>query len=343
MIVFDAPVAPEDQTAFVRRVPVPSNLRLSQMFPTVVKSTNKVNFSEITKTNRTARFRAFDGRIHVADRDGASERVINMPALSDSRSTGEYERLQIEAARLGGTSTEPMVNAIYDDSQDLTSYVHNRMELAVGDVLTDGVLTIDDDGYKAETDYGLAAENKPTAATLWTADGAEALTDLIAWCDAYEAVNGFRPGSVLTSRKMVRLVNQNKEVIDAVAGSQTGKTRVSLADAAGTFENEGVPTDWVTYETQLDVDGTSTRVIPDDRVILLPPNLGDLLEIRYGLTATGLELVGDSRASTSFQDAAGIVGVVIKEGPPFRQFTFVDAVGMPVIKDVKKLFVGKAA
>lgn len=343
MLVFDAPVAPEDQTTFVRRVPLPANLSLSQKFPTVVKPTNKVNFAEITKTNRTASFRAFDGRISVADRDGASERSIALPALSTSRSTGEFERLQLEAARLGGTSREPMVDAIYDDSQDLTSYVHNRMELAIGDLLTDGVLTIDDDGYKQTVDYGVATGNKPTASTLWTAAGATSLTDLIAWCDAYEAVNGFRPGSVLTSRKMVRLFNQNKEVIDAVAGAQTGKTRVSLAEAATALDNEGVPTQWETYETQLDVDGMSTRVLPDDRIVLLPPNPADLLEIRYGLSATGLELVNDSRSSMSFQDAAGIVGVVIKEGPPFRQFVFVDAVGMPVVKDAKKLFVAKGA
>lgn len=343
MIVFDAPVSPEDQTAFVRRVPLQSNLTLSQKFPTVVKQTNKVRFSEITKTNRTARFRAFDGRIHVADRDGASDKEISMPALSDSRSTGEYERLQIEAARLGGTNVVPMVNAIYDDSEDLTRYVQNRMELAIGDVLTDGKLTINDDGYKAETDYGLPAAHRPTAATLWTGAGALAFSDLIGWCDAYEEANGFRPGSVLTSRRMVRLFNQNKEVIDAVAGAQTGKTRVSLAEAATTLDNEGVPSLWETYETRLDVDGTSTRVVADDRVILLPPNPEDLLEIRYGLSATALELVGDSRSSLGFEEAAGIVGVVVKEGPPFRQFTFVDAVGMPVLKDVKKLFVAKAA
>ena len=37
---------------------------------------------------------------------------------------------------------------------------------------------------------------------------------------------------------------------------------------------------------------------------------------------------------------AGIVGLAIKEGPPFRQFTYVDAVGMPLLMGPKSLVVG---
>jgi hypothetical protein len=41
----------------------------------------------------------------------------------------------------------------------------------------------------------------------------------------------------------------------------------------------------------------------------------------------------------SFADAPGIVGVVEKVGPPYRQFTFVDAVAMPILAQPKRLFV----
>jgi hypothetical protein len=37
------------------------------------------------------------------------------------------------------------------------------------------------------------------------------------------------------------------------------------------------------------------------------------------------------------------VGVVVKEGPPFRQFTFVDAVAMPVLNNPKLLMVADVA
>ena len=344
MIVFDAPVAPDASTAFVREVPVPSELKLLAMFPPVTVTDNEVDFGEITRTNRTARYRSFDGRIHVADRDGAGNKRIKMAPFSDSLNMGEYERLQLEFARTGGTRTEALANAIYDDAALLTRYMQNRMELAIGDVLTDGIFN---PGLASEfggvADFGVAAGNKPTAAVLWTYSDALVLDDLIAWCDAYEAANGVRPGGVLTSRRVMRAVNKNPQLINAAKGAQTGVSRISLADAYGVFDDEGIPTNWQTYETQLDVDGVATRAIPDDRFILLPPDPQDMLEFRMGLSATALELVNSSQSDMSFEEAPGIVGVVEKVGPPYRQFTFVDAVGLPVLKDARKLFVADVA
>jgi hypothetical protein len=46
----------------------------------------------------------------------------------------------------------------------------------------------------------------------------------------------------------------------------------------------------------------------------------------------------------SFEQAPGIVGVVDKaDAPPYRQMTFVDAVGMPVIANPYALFVATVA
>jgi hypothetical protein len=54
-----------------------------------------------------------------------------------------------------------------------------------------------------------------------------------------------------------------------------------------------------------------------------------------GVTATALELVNSNESDLSFEDAPGIVGVVEKVGPPYRQFTFVDACGMPVLDSAR--------
>jgi hypothetical protein len=338
-IIYDAPVSPVDLTTFVRRVPLPNTLMLSSIFPTVLKRSSKVNFSEITKTNRTARFRAPDGRIHVADRDGYSDKSISMIPISDSRNKGEYERLQEEMARLGGTRTEALSTAIYDDGQDLTLYAQNRIEQALGDVLVDGVFA-PAELSGVSIDYGVPGANLITVGTSWaTSATADGLSDLIAACDLYEAANGFRPGGVLASRAAQRQLVTQTKVINAARGAQTGVTRVSLADLTGIFDNEGVPTNWFTVETQLDIDGVSTRVLPADKVILIPPNPEDLLEFQLGVSATALELVNSSEADFTFEDAPGLVGVVIKEGPPFRQFTFVDGIGLPVLKDARKLMV----
>jgi hypothetical protein len=213
------------------------------------------------------------------------------------------------------------------------------MELAIADLLVDGVLTVSENGFNAVYDYGVAGGNKPTAGTVWSTHAtATALTDLITWADAYEAVNGERPSKAIASRSVLRHLQQNTELINAVKGAQTGVTRVSLEDARNVFENEGLPTEWIVDETNLDVDGSTTRVWPVDKIAFLPANPGDVLEVRYGLSATALELVNSNEVDMSFEDAPGIVGVVEKQGPPYREFTYVDALGMPIVKDAKKVF-----
>lgn len=342
-IFYDAPVAPDALTAFVREVPIPSSLGLSQLFPTVLSSSNKFDWSEVLRTNRTARFRSFDGRIHVSDRDGGSDKQVNFLPLSDSLNQGEYETLQIEFARTGGTRTAALANAIYNDGERLTRHVQNRMEQAIGQVLTTGKLTIDENGFQGEAVFGVPGDHLVTAGTAWTDTAAPALANLTAWVDAYIATNGFPPGAILTSNRVRRLMSINAELIGAAVGTTSGKTRINATELGDLLASEGLPSDIRTYDSVVDVDDTATRVIPDDRVIFLPPNPEDLLEIRYGVSATALELVNSSRADLSFEDAPGIVGIVVKGGPPFRQFTFVDAVGMPILTDAKRLFVAEVA
>ncbi|MFC8182408.1 major capsid protein [Rhodococcus sp. NPDC057297] len=339
-IFFDAPVSPEDVTTFTRNVPLPAGNKLSALFPRVEKDSNTYDFAEIIRTNRTAKYRSFDGRIHVSERDVGSEKRVKLAPLSSSIGMGEYERLQVEFAKTGGTNQRALVASIYNDAENLTNEVLNRMELAWGDVLTDGKLTISEGGLVTEADYGLPANHSVSAATSWaTVATAQALSEIVSWVDTYVDTNGTKPGSILTSLKVQRLLLKNKEIIDAVYGSTQGRTHVTLPDLNTLLSSEGLPTILDTYDTKLDVDGTSTRVIADDKVLFLPDNLGDLGETVYGLTATALELVNSAQADLSFENAPGIVGVVVKDGPPFRQWTYVDAVGQPVLKDAKKLFV----
>jgi hypothetical protein len=81
-IFFDAPVTPDALTTFIREVPTPATLGLSSLFPVRTVDDNKVDFAEIISTNRTARYRSFDGRIHVSERDTGSDKRVNLAPLS---------------------------------------------------------------------------------------------------------------------------------------------------------------------------------------------------------------------------------------------------------------------
>lgn len=340
-ILFDAPVEPDALTAFIREVPTPSTLGLSNLFPTRTTDNNTVDFAEIVRTNRTARYRSYDGRIHVSERDIGSEKRVKLPPLSSSLAMGEYERLQLEFARNGGTNQQALARSIYNDAENLTREVLHRIEQAWGDLLNDGILSINEEGFISTADFGVPNNHKVApAGDLWSVTSTSVpLTNLVTWTDTYVATNGFKPGSILTSQAVIRLMQRNTEIISAVHGAAAQRTRVTLTEMNDLLSSEGLPTLREPYDTNVDVDGVTTRVLPEDKVIFLPPNVEDLGYTAMGVSATALELVDSNRSDMSFEEAPGIVGVVEKVGPPYRQFTLVDAVGMPILANAKLLLI----
>lgn len=345
-IVFDGPVSPVALTTFIRKVPIPASNALQQLFPTRYFDSNRIDWAELVQTNRTAAYRSFDGTIHVSSRDAGSGKFVELIPFSDSLNQGEYERIQREIIRLGGTNKQAQVNAAYNDAERLKGTMDNRIELAWGDVLTDGKLTINENGFSGEADYGVPA-NQVTApaGALWTdANQATAvpLTDLDAWQEVRIANGNEIATRMLTSRVRVGVLRRNKQIIDAVYGSTAGRTSVTLDELNTLLSSENLPTVF-TYDSTLNVEGTVTRVIAQDKVALLPEDIGSLGFMAFGLTATALELVGSSKVDMTFGDAQGIVGVIEKVGPPYREFTFVDAVGMPVLSNAGLLTIADVA
>ncbi|MGP9727892.1 major capsid protein [Glutamicibacter sp. AOP3-A1-12] len=340
MIVFDAPVGPDAATEFSRAVPENQENSLLSEAPSRTIAGNSINFAELVRRNRTARYRSFDGRVHVSERDSANGGSVGMIPLSTSSNMGEYERLQLEFARTEGTNKAALVDAIYDDVEQLTLEVQARLEQAWGDALTDGVLTINENGLVGfEADFGVPDEHKVTAGVPWAgASTSKPLTDLTLWNDQYRLTNGIGAAAVRTSQTQIRNVLRSQEVIDALYGSAAGRTVARLVDLNDYLSGEGLPVFIAPYDTTVDVDGVLTRTIPEDRVLLTPASIGDLGYTAWGVTVTALELVNSKKVEMSFQEAPGLVGVVVKnDGVPFRQFTYVDAVAMPVLNAPKRL------
>src|SRR5690349_14767046 len=103
-IFWDAAVPPDAQTTFMREVPFGANLGLLNLFGRQDHQTDTIDFAEIVRTNRVARYRSWDGRVHVSERDAGSESRIRMIPLSSSLNMGEYERLQYQYSTLGVSS-----------------------------------------------------------------------------------------------------------------------------------------------------------------------------------------------------------------------------------------------
>lgn len=341
-LVFDGPVLPDDLTTFVRTVPQPANFMLNQVLPDVQVQSNRVDVGQITRTNRTARFRAYDSNIHVSRRDNGQVTTVELPPLSDSLGMGELERLRIEYARVGGTNLNAFVDAIYNDAEQLTSNVLHRMEQARGDVLTDGKFTLSGEGgLVLEADYGVPAGNFVTAGTLWTdTTNADILTDLNAWVSYYIGVNGYAPGGMWISRAIQTNILANTKLRTAAGTLLGAASFLSRAQADQSLDSHALPPILGVYDTQVDVDGTPTRILPANKVVFVPPTGVPFGRTVWGVSATALEIVNNPEAQLAFENAPGIVGAVDKaDSPPFRQTAFVDAVGMPVLDNPRALMV----
>jgi hypothetical protein len=345
-LFLDGPLPLEDTIVFTQQIPLPSNNKLTQMFPRRTYGTDEIDFATITQTNRAAKFRNWDGSYWTAPRDtGLEKRVRMLPLGARSSEVGEYERRQIEFSSVGGTIQSILHEAIYNDLQNQTRYVQNRIELAWGDVLSDGVLTIAENGVQQQLDYAIPASQVVTpVGALWSdTANSNPLIDLQAWYDVYIALNGQGPGQFMCSLTTARQLQANTHLINQIRGAQTGVTNVTLAEISGLFASYDLPPISMesVYNSFFDVDGVTTRPLAANKFLFLPSDLGTLGFTAWGTPTTVMELNANN---VQVESASGIIGILVREEqPPFNKTTYVDAVALPVLADPRKILVATVA
>jgi hypothetical protein len=348
MIIADY-VLPSVLTGYVREVPIPSQLLLSRFLPDRMIGNVEAAIDQVTKTNRAAQFRSWDAESPIAQRDSFQRSKIKLPPISQKIPVAEQEALMLEQVRSGGDNRNAYVEAIYNDAANLTGNVRRRMELARGDVLVDGKFTLaGENGLTLEADFGVPSGNLVTAATVWTDHtNAAPLQNLRGWIQAYIDLNGEPPGAMITSNTVINNLLLSGEILSLFnrgTALHSGPDLVTAANLGQVLQAYGIPP-ITEYNTRINVNGSNTRVIPDNLVILLPANAEDLGITAWGITAESLQLAGTSSndnpglAGLAFEDLPGLVGVVLKDGDPVQVWTKVGAVGMPLITNPRLLMV----
>lgn len=334
-LIFDGPVSPDAATAFVRQVPpAPSNV-LNTILPDRLVNEQVIKWSEYSPESRTAQFRAYDGNIPSIERDSMISKQVEMQPVSVMNGKGELERLGLERVRQEGGAANAVAQAIYDDLTLTAKAVHNRVEQARGDVLLDGKLTINENGVIAEADFGVPANNLVSATTDWDDSSATVVTDIQEWAEHYREVNGFDPGGMIVGRRILGLLQRNSEFREYAGIKAGGPATVTLPTVTGILSDYGLPPVGLVYDNVIG----GSRVLPDEKIIFVPPAGVELGYTYWGVTATALELLNAAQSDLSFTEAPGLAGAVVKDGPPFRERTLVDAIVLPVITNPKALMI----
>lgn len=323
-------VDPAELIGVVRALAFP-RFALQDVLP--ARTVEAVDYSILSgsaDTNAAASVRAFDAPAPIGTRPGVQRKSGQLPPISQKIPLTEGDRLMLENLRRSAES-EPLINAIFDDAARMARAVQARVELARGDALTDGIITINENGMQFTIDFGVPAGHKVAAAVAWGPAAPAAgvvLADVRSWVDTYVDTNGGPPGAALASTRVIGFM---------LANIGEGDPLFTRADMNAVLVAADLPP-VEPYDVQVhDSGGTKVRVLPNDRFIMLPgEDDGRLGETQFGITVEAMELAQQN--NIEFSEAAGVVAVVWKTEDPVQVWTKGAAIALPVFHNPELLF-----
>lgn len=270
--------------------------------------------------SRAASFRAYDAESPISGRKGVGRIQGELPPISEKRRLGEYDRLKMRNLDDG------IRNAIFNDAVELATSIQTRMEIARGEALLDGKVTLAENGLALDVDFGRKASHTTQATTKWDNAG-DVIEDLLAWQAVYVATNGVKPGAIQTSEQTVAAIMRNATIRANILAPGATQNIVSRDAVNALLQSFGLPA-LTTYDAQVD-DGTGVAapIMDPKKVLFLPPAGSKLGETLWGVTAEALD--SDYRIDSS--EAPGIVVGSYSDKDPVAMWTKASAIALPVV------------
>lgn len=271
-----------------------------------------------------ATYRSYDSESPRGTRPGLERVRGELPPISRKLSLGEYDQLQLRRS-----TNDTVRRYIFRDAERLTRQIAARVEIARGDALVNGQVTINENGVQATVSFGRSGTHSVTAAASWALAATDIITDLVTWRDVYVATNGVRPGRMMFSTKILGYIMRN-EGFRELAGSLLGTPKmVSEATIRSVFDMFGLPP-YELNDEQVKVAGVATRIIPEDALLFLPEPTENPEETELGATLWGTTLEA-SDPRYSLETPEGIVAGSYKDEDPMALWTKAVAIVLPVV------------
>lgn len=281
-----------------------------------------------------AMFRTYDAESPTGRRQGLTRVTGELPPISIKTRLSEYDSLRMRAAVQPGN--EEVKRAIMNDGLKNARSVAARLEIARGDALVNGSVTIAENGVAATVNFGRAGAMSVTAGTLWsTVATADPFGDLDTWRTAYVAQNGAEPGAIVMSRSTLALMRRSTNVAKAVfpsaANTPSLLSQQAISDALVAF---GLPPLYVYYAQANTYAGAATPILPSNKVLLLPepvdPNSPE--DTQLGATMWGTTAESQlPEYGIEIADQPGIVAGSYHDPDPVGIWTKAAAIALPVL------------
>ncbi|MGA5637753.1 major capsid protein [Streptomyces cinereoruber] len=340
-------VTTRDLTVFARAVPTPDEWTLTTgdnpVFPALKLQSTMWEIRDSGRYVNAAKFRAYDASAPLATREAwETTRKGGLPVISQKLTVSEQEIILDEMQR--GADAERLVTNLYNDTERHAEATKGRIELAAADVLLDGKLTVNENNFITEVDFGVPAENLPTAAKVWSDPTSDPIRDELAWLQYLEDIGSPFPEFALTSRRVVNTWASNNAYraafYNAVNPATTPTSSLTPSQVNSVRIEYGLPPFRI-YKGQVRVDGAWIKPIPDDRYIYVPPQRQKWANVQWGLNADSIVLSSGKNPEIEKEEAPGIIITRDVDSDPIRIWTKVNASAMPVMHDPRAHLVAK--
>ncbi|MGW1828819.1 major capsid protein [Streptomyces tubercidicus] len=277
-------------------------------------------------------YRGFDAESDIGVRSGAARVTGELPPISRKMVLGEYEQIKL---RNVDSQKAELRDAMESDAVKLVGALAARVEMARGDAIFNGSVTIEENRVSAGVDFGRKAGHSVTAATVWSdTENALAYDHLMSWLDVYTDTNGDLPASTLMSRKIYNFMRRNKQLRSlAYRGASTAPTVLTRDDLNNILGDFDIPPVEI-YDAKVSVAGSATRVTPEDKLAFMPEK-GDAL----GKTLWGVPAEASDPEYGLQGDAAGVAVAALLSRDPHALWTMATAIVLPVVGNPDLTFV----
>lgn len=262
---------------------------LEELFPS--RKTEALEIKMIKGANNlpvSASIHAFDTEAEIDQREGASYDVAELALIKRKRKLSEKEIIHLETPR-NDVEEREAIRKIYNDVDYLQDSVLTRTEAMRGEALSTGKLSINENGYKADIDYGIPAAHKSTF--TWSNGTPDILMNMDSAVDKIVKDTGFTPTRALTSKKNLSFILRDEKIRKAVFGANSDKL-LTRQELNAFLKTQDLPQIAI-YDAQyrlLGAKGTYTakRYFTESAFTFMPE--GPMGETLFGLTTEELEL-----------------------------------------------------
>lgn len=281
---------------------------------------------------------SYDAKVLYLKREGFQVTTSEMPYFKNAMMINEKQRQELLKVMATGNQVliDAVLNRIFDDNKTLLEAADLRREQLRMMLLTTGKIAIADNGQVWEFDFGVPAENK-VKADWHTASTADPITDINNWLDTVEIATGVRPSRIAMNSVTFALLGKSDAIRNAINANSIRVVTPTSAAVQNYVEGETVTTIYLYNNVYTNEDGTKTKFIPDDVVVIFPE--GAVLEDIYGTTPEEADLMSGATDAEVSIVGDGVAITTWKEIDPVNVRTKVSMTYIPTLKDPSALII----